>query len=49
MTFYCEQCDEPDTDDNPVDLRDCGHVLCEDCAISCDICAFEEEEANKDE
>jgi hypothetical protein len=34
----CEWCATDDIDDDSVQLRECGHVLCENCAVPCLIC-----------
>ena len=36
--LVCEWCAEDSVDNDTVQLRDCGHVLCEDCACPCLIC-----------
>ncbi len=34
----CEHCAVDSVDDDSVQKRPCGHVLCEDCACPCPIC-----------
>jgi hypothetical protein len=37
----CENCAVGSNDDETVQKRDCGHVLCEACCEPCPVCAEE--------
>jgi hypothetical protein len=36
--LVCEWCATDSVDDDSVQLRLCGHVLCEDCSDPCLVC-----------
>ena len=42
--LICEVCGDDQQDDDSIQLRVCGHVVCEFCSTPCPICADEDEE-----
>lgn len=42
FVWVCEVCATSSDDDDTVQLRECGHVLCEEHTMDCEVCLREE-------